>query len=280
MAVTTLNPISTMATASMTRNSSDASSKAEATNEETIQKMKANLVRYARSNDRRMVLRSLMDVKQLKSLSLDVVQNTDGPLFDLEKELVEQTIVLNGVVFRAIDFNDGIAIKDKVTSAVKNSCIPMMKALCRDLCDREGVSASSREVYEKLIVRLAKTTSSADPYFRLNSLLGSPDLIVMPLDNKAATIAPGKTAASVLPPRHQGGTENQVETKPVELNIYEAYGNIHITLTQTYKFGLLRKSDVKSNRPWIVLEGVVSERSNLSSNQVVRQLKVVLPEIY
>eukprot|EP00934_Nitzschia_sp_Nitz4_P007878 Nitzschia sp. Nitz4//scaffold50_size126154//116580//117359//NITZ4_003706-RA/size126154-processed-gene-0.66-mRNA-1//-1//CDS//3329553761//7868//frame0 len=253
-------------TAPVSKLGKNGANNAPATPEEIIQQMKANLVRYSRNNDRRMVLRSLKDVKQLRSLSLDVVQSADGPLFDLEKELVEQNLLLNGVLFQAIGLNDGSAIKDKETSAVKNSCIPMLKALCRELCEKEAVkNTSSREIYEKLIVRLARTTSSADPYFRLNSLLGSPDLLVMPLNQAQLSMV--------------SSSKGEVDAEPFELNMYEANGDIHVSLKQNYKFGLLRKSDVKSNKPWIVIDCIVTERSNLSRNQIVRQLKVEVPEI-
>lgn len=248
--------------------------------EETIQKMKANLIRYARSNDRRMILRSLKDVKLLNCLSLDVAQNSEGPLFDLEKEVAEESMTINGVSVKGVDFHPKSGVLDTVGVAVKNSSIPLLKNICRELCERPDVSMSSRELYEKLIVRLAKSTSSADPYFRLNSLLGSPDLLVMPLDNDIVStsgVQPLRSTTLVVKPREPG----EIPTPPAnELNIYAANGEVHITLQQTYKFGLLRKADVKSNRPWFTIHAVVKERANLSNNNCVRQLKVVLPDLY
>ena len=260
MAVQTINHAPQTTTGPKKLDSSDLSSKTMDSAEDSIRKMKSNLVRYARTNDRRMVLRSLHEVKTLNRLSLDVAQNPEGPLFDLEKEVAETKIILNGVEVRGVSFHVP-GVQDTITSGVKNSCIPLLKSLCRELCDRDDVKLSSRELYEKMIVRLAKSTSSADPYFRLNSLLGSPDLLVMPMDN------------------HKGDDE-MFKTPTNECNIYAANGDIHITLRQSYKFGLMRKADVKSNRPWFMIHAVVNERTNLSTNASVRQLKVVLPDLY
>ncbi len=262
-----------MTNSSKTKEMAEKTASAEDRVEATFQKMKANLIRYARSNDRRMILRSLKDVRPLNCLTLDVAQNSDGPLFDLEKEVAEESMTINGVHVKGVSFHTNPALTDTVGIAVKNSSIPLLKQLCRELCERQDVTASSREIYEKLIVRLAKSTSSADPYFRLNSLLGSPDLLVMPLEKELpirATTAPVK-------PREAG----EIPTPPsTELNMYTDNGDIHITLKQTYRFGLLRKADVKSNRPWFTIHALVKERANLSTNNSVRQLKVILPELY
>jgi hypothetical protein len=271
-----------MANSAKTKQSVEKNAKSEDTVEETFQKMKANLIRYARGNDRRMILRSLKDVKLLQCLSLDVAQNSDGPLFDLEKEVAEQSMIINGVRVAGVSFHTNPLMKDTVTIAVKNSSIPLLKHLCRELCDKPHVTTSSRELYEKLIVRLAKSTASADPYFRLNSLLGSPDLLVMPLDNKYGS------TPSLLPARGAtGNTKPNEEPEPLattfpstQLNVYADNGEIHITLRQTHKFGLLRKADVKSNRPWLTIDAVVNERANLSTNNGIRHLKVVLPQLY
>ena len=224
---------------------------------DTLEQMKANLIRYARSDDRRMLLRSLRDVRLLNCLSLDAVQGSDGQLFDLEKECAAARIILNSVEVKGIGVL-ATTSEDGNTISAKNSCIPVLKGICRMLSEKDDVKTSSRELYEKLIVRLAKTSSSADPYFRLNSLFGSPDLLVMPLEDDAA--ASDKSTLT-------------------ELNVYASNGEIHMTLIQTYKFGLLRKSDVKTNRPWVVIHGVVKERANLTRNTGIRELKVNLPDL-
>lgn len=216
----------------------------------TLEKMKANLIHYSRKDDRKMILRILQESKHLKCLSLDPVRNLDGQLFDLEKECAAGKMTLNGVMIKGAKISN----QAEAMSLITNSSIPTLKGLCRELCDKEGVKTSSRELYEKLVVRLAKSTSSADPYFRLNSLLGSSDLLVMPLEEESGVI--------------------DDKIAPADMNVYASNGEIHMTLTQTYKFGLLRKSDVKTNSPWFIIYAVVSERANLTKNSAVRQLKL------
>jgi hypothetical protein len=69
-------------------------------------------------------------------------------------------------------------------------------------------------------------------------------------------------------------------TDPLHLNLYESNGDIHMTLSGTFQFGLFRKTDVKPGRPWIAIDAVVSERTNFSNGQSVRHLNVRLPELY
>jgi hypothetical protein len=278
MATAAMNPSCTMSTTSMTKTmmSGGASTMHAETMDEAIQKMQSNLIRYARANDRRMVLRSLRDVKFLNCLLLDVAQPSDGPLFDLEKEVAEETVVFNDIPFKAVGLTADGRSRGSMAAGMKNSCIPMLKGLCGQLCNKQGVSASPREIYEKLVVRLAPTTASADPYFRLNSLLGSSDMLVMPLSKEAAAAAGPKSLTK--PPMNDKDAAS--ESRSIGLNLYEANGDIHMTLTQIYEFGLFRKNDVKPGRPWVVIHCVVNERANLSNNQSVRRLNVKLPGLY
>jgi hypothetical protein len=246
--------------------------------EDSIQKMRSNLNRYARANDRRMVLRSLKDVSFLSCLALDNVQPYDGPLSDLEKEVSEETIILNGVPFKAPGLtSDGTARR---TVPHNGNILGMIKGLSAQLCGREGVKMSPNDLYEKLILRMARTTSSSDAYFRLNSLLGSSDLLVMPVSastqhagNQSLTpsIAVNKEAAQVTPTP----TES-----PIQMNIYVSNGEVHMTLSVTYPFGLFRKSDVKPGRPWISIQGLVNERANFSNDESARNLNAKLPDLY
>jgi len=265
-----------MTTSSMTKATSHSAS--DQNRHVAIKKMQANLVRYARANDRRMVLRSLRDVKYLNSILLDPAQSADGPtVFDLEKEVASEKLVLNGIPFKAgIEDPDG-RFHDSLSVRMKSSCIPMIKGLCTALCNNPGVKMSTREIYEKLIVRLAKTTASADPYFRLNSLLGSADLIVMPLnDVKTGSSSNGSHGR----PNTIHRSKSDEELEPIQLNLYETEGAIHIKLKESYEFGLFRKSDVSSGRPWIVLQAIVNERANLQTSASVRTLRVKFPDLY
>jgi hypothetical protein len=62
------------------------------------------------------------------------------------------------------------------------------------------------------------------------------------------------------------------------LNIYEAGGCLHMRMTETFQFGLFRKSDVKSLRPWIVVDAVVTERANFGNDTCTRFLSLVVPD--
>ena len=280
---------STMTTAtSMTMNSTpmnstinpSASGSATMTKEErmedAIQKMRSNISRYGRANDRRMVLRSLRDVKFLSCLQLDPVQPVSGPLSELENEVAEETIVLNGIPFKASGKNSDGSARITAPDGKSSNFLGMLKSLCSKFCEMKGVKVDPNELYEKLIVRMAKTTSSADAYFRLNSLLGSSDLLVMPLPSTPSSGAniPSKALSHTL------SKEAPTVAPPIELNLYVAHGEIHITLSATYEFGMFRKTDVKPARPWITIQALVTERTNFSNDQSVRHLNVKLPDLY
>jgi hypothetical protein len=247
MATTSFAPSSTMPTTLMTMGSATRLARTpfkEETRKAQVYKMQANLVQYSRTSDKRMLLKSLKSVKFLSSLELDRVEQTDYSITDLESEIIQQTTIdVNGLPFLQI----GCGVK-----AAKNS-LSMLKMVCDELCRGKHVKVHPRAIYKELITRMAPSTSSADPYFRLNSLLGSPDLLVMPLS-----------------------TENQVT--PIDLSIYEAGGCLHMRMTETFQFGLFRKSDVKSLRPWIVVDAVVTERANFGNDTSTRFLSLVVPD--
>lgn len=252
--------------------------------EDSIQKMRSNLNRYARANDRRMVLRSLKDVSFLSCLSLDSVQPYDGPLSDLEKEVSEETIILNGVPFKAPGLTSGGTARSTATS--NGNTLGMLKRFSADICDREEVKLSPNDLYQKLIIRMARTTSSSDAYFRLNSLLGSSDLLVMPISGPAQHAA-NQSAAPATPVNKEAaqatGTSTGTPTElssPIEMNVYVSNGEVHMTMSVTYPFGLFRKSDVKSGRPWMKIQGLVNERANFSKDESVCNLNAKLPDLY
>mmetsp|Transcript_25819 Transcript_25819/g.39614 ORF Transcript_25819/g.39614 Transcript_25819/m.39614 type:complete len:283 (+) Transcript_25819:103-951(+) len=244
--------------------------------DEAVQKMQSNLVRYARAQDRRMVLRSLKDVKFLSSLTMELIQPSEEiELIELEKEVCDESVILNCIPFKPVG-------RDVVgTSRASNCTLPMLKGVCEKLCDMATTSGvESAELYGQLVLRLAKTTSSADPYFYLNSLLGSSDLMVMPLTPENVQSfgkAPrSKNLQKLMAQRKDAPQANP----PIQLNVYAANGHLHITLSQTHKYGLFRKSDVNSGRPWIAIDAVVNERTNMSTSKGVRSMNVKLPELY
>mmetsp|Transcript_39712 Transcript_39712/g.44747 ORF Transcript_39712/g.44747 Transcript_39712/m.44747 type:complete len:279 (+) Transcript_39712:80-916(+) len=269
----------TMATASMTiaSNSVDHNSSittASVTDQhiesrtESIEKLRSSLVRYARCNDRRMVLRSLKEHKFLEYTPLETpVDQIDIPMSELEKEVSDEKIVLNDVVLQPRHSADSKGII--VNSGTNNGCIMTLKALSKVLCDKSALD--EKTLYERLLVRLAKTSASADVCFQLNSVMGSADLIVQQL-------CPEYIVKSTFVNTDNNTTNNDDDA--IHLNMYNYGGQIHIILDMTFNFGLFRKNDVASNRPWIIMKGKVHERANLSTNKSSRSLNVKTPNLY
>jgi hypothetical protein len=162
-----------------------------------------------------------------------------------EEELIgEENIVLNGVPFHG-----------------SHHLLTTLKELCAKLCESDIVKMSSAELYENLVSRIARSTSSADAFFKLSSLIGSSDLMMMPTTQK--------------------------QTFPIKIDLYVSSGQIHSNLSVINTFGLFRKSDVKpsdltgtavSSRPWISLHATITERANITTGNAVRQVQVRLPE--
>jgi hypothetical protein len=209
-----------------------------------FREMQGNLSKYAKANDRRMVLRSIHDVKYLACVPLDpfVLGSEDISLDDMEAEVAQEHVVLNGIPFRrSPDF------------------LMTLRELCKQLS--EGVpNLTVDQLYLFLVVRMSRTASSADAYFKLNSLLGSPELMLMPTKN------------------HQ---------EPIQVNLYVSHNCVHATVSATYSFGLFRKADIKpaelvkgsmSGKPWISVQATVNERVNLSTSDAVRTLSVRTPD--
>ena len=260
--------------------------------QETLETMQANVNQYTRANDRRMVLRSLRDVKFLQCLTLDAVNLPAGEgevdLQKLEQQVADEVVVVNGVPFEPVGLlNDGSTRSSRSNRSVasttsssssldalesqNSSIIPMLKGLCQHLTTANGgTKSSASDLYRALLLRLAP---SADALFRLNSLLGSADLVVLPVNHETTSHH-----------HHDSSTKK----KPIALNIYQSQGSIHMDLTTHCTIGLFRKNDIGSSssahgntgKPWISLEAKVHERANLSvpSSSPARILSVKLPQ--
>lgn len=212
--------------------------------EQKIRKLQTNLVRYTRSNDKSLMLRSLNEARFLLSLELDAADKSDYSSFDLESEIMAQTTLeVNGLPFLQ---------QGETGISSTRSGLQLLKMFCERMCDDVGVNVHPGAVYKSLIPKMAPSTASADPYFRLNSLLGSSDLLVMPIAMNEMT--------------------------PIQLNMYPLNGTVHMRMTETFKFGLFRKVDVKHNIPWITIEAKVTERANFGNGKSTRFLSVSVPE--
>ena len=206
---------------------------------ETLDKLKLQLSRYTRSSDRRMVIRSLGACTYLRCIPLEPV--SAGPASSkewkaLEDELSSNAVSING--FHMAGSTDVSAI---------------LRHLCHELCSAKKVNLSPTTLYNALVIRLSRQTSSADAYFALNALLGSQDLILQ------------KPKLSVTVPTS-------------DLTLYESGGQIHASLHVYHPYGLFRKTDVTSGKPWIALTAVVKERVNLSTGQSCREVSMEVLE--
>ena len=77
------------------------------------------------------------------------------------------------------------------------------------------------------------------------------------------------------------GSKDEMSTiPPIELTIFEEGGNIHAHIITTLGYGLYRKLDVNTGRPWIKLQAELNERMNFSTNAQVRHVNVILPDMY
>lgn len=268
----------TMATASMTiashsidHNSSVLSSVDHyvESREESIEKLKLNLVRYARSNDRRMILRSLKDVTFLSYIPLELPTiPSDVSIRELEKEASMETVVINDTVLSPADTKKC----DLRMFGANNGCAAILKGFAKVLCRNSALN--EKLMYERVLVRLSKSSVSADIYSQLNSMMGSAELIVKNLPSDY-TIKSNAAIVSRNKSNNRGGGDPYYDLK-----LYNTGGQIHMVVESTLNYGLFRKSDMNVNRPWIVMKCNVYERANLSTNEGFRSLCVQTPNLY
>eukprot|EP00527_Entomoneis_sp_CCMP2396_P004464 CAMPEP_0198144876 /NCGR_PEP_ID=MMETSP1443-20131203/19132_1 /TAXON_ID=186043 /ORGANISM="Entomoneis sp., Strain CCMP2396" /LENGTH=268 /DNA_ID=CAMNT_0043808359 /DNA_START=31 /DNA_END=837 /DNA_ORIENTATION=+ len=203
--------------------------------QESIERMKSNLSRFARVSNKRMALRTLHDCNYLRSIPLDTTPTLPTQreeLTSLEEEVCVSNTQVNGLLFNG---------------SASNQVLKVLRALCQELC--KGLRVSSETIYMAMIVRLANSSNSSDSYFSLNALMGSQDLVLKPRQEQSTT---------------------QENYPPTDLSLYEAGGQIHAVVTSFTSYGLFRRSDVKSGKSWIALSGRVHERVNLTTGASVR----------
>ena len=200
--------------------------------------LKANLQRYTRGNDRRMAIRSLNECRPLRAITMDgnpASPSSQEQWKDLEKEVCHTSIQLNGL---------------DIPASPSSQILKILSDLCNEMCRESRLSSQS--VYQAMIVRLARTTSSADSYFHLNALLGSQELVMKQI---------------------------HAPTPPTRLMMYETDGAVHVALTTYHPYGLFRKCDVTSGKAWIPLQAAIHERVNFLTGDCFRHVGVqVVPD--
>mmetsp|Transcript_17465 Transcript_17465/g.26719 ORF Transcript_17465/g.26719 Transcript_17465/m.26719 type:complete len:213 (+) Transcript_17465:209-847(+) len=198
---------------------------------DALTKMQSSVSRYARNNDRRSVLKSIRGYKYLVDAQLEPSIETP-PLQEAEDEVLNDDIRLNGLTIRS---------KDSLT---------ILQEVCISLCGRVSVG---KQIYKNLVTRMSRSAGAADAYFRLNSMLGSPELMMLPVTK------PKKTHLSV--------------------ELYSSDKVVHATISTVHQFGLFRKNDlVDKSRPWIPVRGIIHERVNLTTGKAVRLLTIKVPD--
>eukprot|EP00523_Entomoneis_sp_CCMP467_P006448 CAMPEP_0168721472 /NCGR_PEP_ID=MMETSP0724-20121128/2100_1 /TAXON_ID=265536 /ORGANISM="Amphiprora sp., Strain CCMP467" /LENGTH=255 /DNA_ID=CAMNT_0008768115 /DNA_START=47 /DNA_END=814 /DNA_ORIENTATION=- len=203
---------------------------------ESVDRMKANLSRFARVSNKKMALRAMLECTFLRNIPLDTTPPLPAHREDwsaLEEEVCLTTVQVNGLLFNG---------------SPSSQILKVLRPLCQELC--KGLRENSEKIYMESIVRLANSSNSADSYFSLNALLGSQDLVLKPL-GETGIVLKGQNAPPEMP--------------PTDLTLYQANGHLHAVLTES-------TSDVKG-KPWISLTARVHERVNLTTGASVRQVQ-------
>lgn len=230
----------------------------ESAREELIDTLKSSMNRYARSNDRRMALRSLKDARFLAYIPLEAAaDHSRVPVSELEKEAALEKVLLNGVLLKPRDAPD--SNKGFPHYGTNSGCVDMLKAFAEMLVENSTLDGNS--LYHQVTGRLSRTSASAEIYCHLDSVIASDSLIVQEIPRGAPT-------------------KKHNEEGPINLKLYNTGGQVQMLLERTINFGLFREKDVVINRPWIVVKCKIHERTNLSTNESFRSLNVVTPTLY
>lgn len=257
----------TMATASMTmasqsvdHHSSDMSSSIDPfveSRDVLIEKMKSNLIRYARSNDRRMVLRCLKDARFLSYVPMDAAdEQLRIPISELEKEISKEEFLLNGISLKPYD--QAQAKNVCRNDGTSSGSLKMIRTLAQILC--EGTTMDGNNLYERVINRVAKTSAEPEVYYHINAMMGNTTLSVKQLSPEQIS--------------------KEEEASVTDLKLYETGGQIQMVLETTHSYGLFREKDAIINRPWIIVHCKVHERANLSNNESFRSMNIKTPSLY
>jgi hypothetical protein len=230
-----------------------------------MERLRYNLSRFTRTNDRRMMIRTLKDCPRLRNIPLNPLGHDlakSQQCMDLEREVATTELIVNGV-----PIGPKVAAKDLLARPNREQ-LAILKKLCHHLVTastaamiypvEDGHMINTDKIYRELVVRLARTPASADAYFQLNSILCCADLALQP---------PKKS-----------------QPQFTDLSIYQSSGMIHAVTTTRHPYGLFRKSDLApsnvggTKRPWIRILAIVVERVNLTTGASVRHCSVQVQE--
>jgi len=226
--------------------------------EESIDKLKHNILRFTRSSDRRMLLRTLTQSAYLSNISIPQHElqfpSTIAECEMLEKEVAGSLpITLNGMEL-------GTNIVEEAQKArVGKTLLMHLRILCNKIAaslPSSDTQITSDELYYDVLMRLAPSRGATTAFQRIHMVAGgSKDLVVE--QPKKKPVKP---------------------TKPTSLIMYVTDGQVHCVVQQHHAYGLYRKSDSVMGKPWIGLTASTHERMNLSTGAGVRELNVQIHE--
>lgn len=124
------------------------------------------------------------------------------------------------------------------------------------------------------MVRMDQKSSSAHSYFKLNSILGSPDMMLLPCSSSSGTSSAAaatidqKQTSSIMP--------------PIQVVMYVSDGNVHANILCINLYGFHWKtylsygSSKEARKACINVNAIVKERVNFNNAKSVCFLKVVI----
>eukprot|EP00978_Attheya_sp_CCMP212_P036540 scaffold166592_cov55-Attheya_sp.AAC.1 len=226
--------------------------------EEATSKLQDDLIHYTLKNDRRQVKKALLDAadRNLLSVALKPTDIPDGEegnflVMEAEAEIDSEAVILNGMNFSNV----------KSSRGRKSEFLIMFKELCETMCamakPQGGVKIDPVFLYDEMLVKMARNTSAAESFFKLNELLGSSELIMMPAQT----------------------SNSKTQLPPLEVEMFLSGGSINANVRTSNLYGLHRQVDLQSSKgahdesrakPWIGINAVVHELVNFGNNSSCR----------
>ena len=242
---------------SQQRNSNIITQSRRQVSEDSFDKLKHNILRFTRSSDRRMLLRTLTQSSYLSHVSIPLQElqfpSTMAECKSLDNEVMgSMPVIFNGMELGASDLDEA------QNQRAGKTLLMHLRILCNKSTSSlppSDTQISSDELYYDVLMRLAPSRGISAAFQRIYMVAGgSKDLVV---ERPKIPIKP---------------------IKPTSLILYVTDGQVHCVVQQHHAFGLYRKSDAVTGKPWIGLTASTHERVNLSTGAGVRELHVQVHE--
>eukprot|EP00535_Pseudo-nitzschia_heimii_P002913 CAMPEP_0197186970 /NCGR_PEP_ID=MMETSP1423-20130617/14956_1 /TAXON_ID=476441 /ORGANISM="Pseudo-nitzschia heimii, Strain UNC1101" /LENGTH=269 /DNA_ID=CAMNT_0042638419 /DNA_START=27 /DNA_END=836 /DNA_ORIENTATION=- len=234
--------------------------------EDSIEKLKSSLIQFTRTNDRRMVMRKLKEATFLSYIPLEAPSFRSSTFMSkVEAEVSRERVLLNGTLLKPPS-----AHRTLKNSGSNSGPSAILRLYLKELC--KGSKLNEKIMYERVIMRLAKSSTLAEIHSILSSFMESAELIVKEVPSDYTI----KSTSYNIMNKNKGMNDDDLP----DLKLYNSESQIHMTLDTTFHFGLYRRNDTVVNRPWIVLRCKFHERLNVSTNETFRSLSVKTPNLY